>query len=300
MSPLPVPADEVEELELTRLQQLHPKRFFLETWRAMDEEAREAREARRDAGLGWDPRPLAALVTGTVCLILMEYWGMDVGFNRSVEWLSEHMDGGELWLLDLRRSHYFILMHNAWWAAWRVLGFLVIPAVATKLMRQRVRDQGLSTKDFWEHAWIYVLALSVVLVCVAIVSFEDSFQRYYPFYAQSGRSWSDLLFWELLYAAQFFSLEFFFRGFLLTQLREAMGSQAIFAMVVPYVMIHFGKPMPETFAAILAGIFLGTLAMKTRSIWAGFLIHVSVAVSMDVAALLQTGGLPHVWWPTFG
>jgi len=79
-----------------------------------------------------------------------------------------------------------------------------------------------------------------------------------------------------------------------------MGSQAIFAMVVPYVMIHFGKPMPETFAAILAGIFLGTLAMKTRSIWAGFLIHVSVAVSMDVAALLQTGGLPHAWWPTFG
>ena len=297
MSPLPARVE--EEPELSRWQQLDPRHFFLDTWKRMDEEAREAQAKRAAQGLGWDYRPIVALVSGTIALILMEYWGMDGGFNRSIEWLSEHMEGGDLWLLDLQRSHYFLLMHNAWWAAWRVIGFLLIPVLMVKLTRQKIRDQGLSTKDFWEHAWIYLLALSVVLVCVAIVSFEDSFQRYYPFYRQSGRSGSDLLFWELFYAAQFFSLEYFFRGYLLTQLRDAMGSHAIFAMVVPYVMIHFGKPMPETFAAILAGIFLGTLAMKTRSIWAGFLIHVSVAVSMDVAALLQTGGLPHVWWPVF-
>lgn len=42
----------------------------------------------------------------------------------------------------------------------------------------------------------------------------------------------------------------------------------------------------------MAGIFLGTLAMKTRSIWSGFLIHVSVAVSMDLAALAATTGMP--------
>ncbi|NOY92282.1 MAG: CPBP family intramembrane metalloprotease [Deltaproteobacteria bacterium] len=285
--------------ELSRWQQLHPKHFFLDTWKRMDAEAHEARKARAAQGLGWDYRPLVALLSGVVGLILMEYWGMDGGFNRSIEWLGGHMAGGQDWLFGLRASHYFRLMHNAWWAVWRVIGFLLIPVLMVKLTRQKVRAQGLSTKDFWKHAWIYLLALSVVLVAVAIVSFEDTFQRYYPFYSESGRSWSDLIFWELFYAAQFFSLEYFFRGYLLTQLRDSMGSHAIFAMVVPYVMIHFGKPMPETFAAILAGVFLGTLAMKTRSIWAGFLIHVSVAVSMDVAALLQTGGLPHVLWPVF-
>ena len=71
-----------------------------------------------------------------------------------------------------------------------------------------------------------------------------------------------------------------------------MGSSVLLAMVVPYCMIHFGKPWAEALAAILAGVVLGTLSLKTRSIWSGFLIHVTVAVSMDLAALLQTRGLP--------
>jgi len=66
---------------------------------------------------------------------------------------------------------------------------------------------------------------------------------------------------------------------------------------VPYCMIHYGKPFAETMGAIVAGIVLGTLAMKTRSIWSGFLIHVSVAISMDVAALMQTDGMPTAWYP---
>ena len=54
---------------------------------------------------------------------------------------------------------------------------------------------------------------------------------------------------------------------------------------------------PSLVGELIAGIVLGTLAMKTRSIWSGFLIHVSVAVSMDVAALLQTTGMPSTFWP---
>ena len=111
------------------------------------------------------------------------------------------------------------------------------------------------------------------------------------------RSWYDFWTWEALYAAQFFSLEFFFRGFWLRAGKQGMGSHAIYAMVVPYCMIHFGKPFLETLAAILAGLFLGTLALRTRSIWSGFLIHVGVAISMDLAALAQTTGLPDRWWP---
>ena len=37
--------------------------------------------------------------------------------------------------------------------------------------------------------------------------------------------------------------------------------------------------------AIFAGLLLGTLAMRTRSIWGGVLIHAGVAISMDVLAL---------------
>jgi membrane protease YdiL (CAAX protease family) len=279
-----------------KLAELHPRRFFLETWQRMDAEAAAEREARRRAGTRYDLRPLVALCAGAVMLTLMEYFGVARAYHQVTDLLFEDRSAGSPWWL-LRRSEWAGLLSYVWWAAWRVGGYFVVPAVLVWLTRQRVRDQGLRLRGLASHLWIYGLAYVVVLVCVVVVSFTDEFSRYYPFYEQANRSWVDFAAWELLYAAQFFGLEFFFRGWWLTQLKPSMGSHAIFAMVVPYCMIHFGKPWLETLAAIIAGIVLGTLAMKTRSIWSGVLIHVSVAVSMDVAALLQTGGLPTRLWP---
>ncbi len=62
-------------------------------------------------------------------------------------------------------------------------------------------------------------------------------------------------------------------------------------MVVPYVMIHFRKPMFETVGAVIAGSVLGVLSLRTGSIWGGFLIHIAVAISMDVAAMAIRGAL---------
>ncbi|HEU4536005.1 MAG TPA: CPBP family intramembrane glutamic endopeptidase, partial [Polyangiaceae bacterium] len=92
-------------------------------------------------------------------------------------------------------------------------------------------------------------------------------------------------------------LEFFFRGFLLHGCRRRFGPYAIFVMVVPYCMIHYGKPYLEANGAVLAGVVLGTLAMKTRSIYAGLCVHVAVALGMDVAVLTARGGLPRAWVP---
>jgi uncharacterized protein len=100
---------------------------------------------------------------------------------------------------------------------------------------------------------------------------------------------SDRLIWEGAYGLQFLALEFFFRGFLLFALARSFGSQAIFIMVLPYMMIHYSKPLFEAFSAILAGIILGTLALKTRSIYGGMLIHVAVSWSMDLLALYHKG-----------
>ena len=68
-------------------------------------------------------------------------------------------------------------------------------------------------------------------------------------------------------------------------------------MIVPYMMIHFPKPWLEASGAIFFGLFLGVLALHTRSIWGGVLVHISIALSMDIAALLQTKGLPQQWLP---
>ncbi len=90
---------------------------------------------------------------------------------------------------------------------------------------------------------------------------------------------------EALYAAQFVALEFFYRGFFLHGIRRALGYSSIFAMMVPYAMIHFGKPLPEALGSVLAGFILGTVSLKSDSIWGGCAIHIVVATSMDLLSL---------------
>ena len=48
--------------------------------------------------------------------------------------------------------------------------------------------------------------------------------------------------------------------------RERLGALSVFAMMVPYCMIHFGKPMPETVGAVIANFGLydvGRMAFVT-------------------------------------
>jgi membrane protease YdiL (CAAX protease family) len=279
------------------LAELHPRRFFLETWQRMDAEAEAERDARRARGTGYDWRPLAVLCSGAVFLTAMRYFGSSRRFAQLLGAVDDPFgEDTSLWA-TLTFSPFGELYEYCWWAGWRVLGYFVFPCIVTWLLGERVRDQGLSVQGFRKHAWIYAVLFAAVLPLVVGVSFTEDFTRYYPFYGRAGRSWFDLLAWELLYAAQFFALEFFFRGWWLQSCKAMMGSHAIFAMVVPYCMIHYGKPWPEAFAAVVAGLVLGTLAMKTRSIWSGVLIHISVATSMDVLALLQKGGFPERAWP---
>jgi membrane protease YdiL (CAAX protease family) len=277
------------------LAELHPRRFFLETWRQIDVQAASERALFRS----YDYRPLAALAVGAACLTLMEYFGSSRQFFALVERFAngDNVQAASL-AMTLQESRFERLIQLVWWCAWRVLCYFLIPAAVVRFgFRQRLRDYGLNPTGVSRHLWIWGVCYVPMLTIIVLASLRSDFIRYYPFYEQAHRSWFDLLVWEFLYAAQFFSLEFFFRGFWLAACKPTMGSQAIFAMVVPYCMIHFGKPWPETMSAIFAGVFLGTLAFRSRSIWIGFLIHESVALSMDLVALLKTSGLPHLWWP---
>ncbi|MBI2892899.1 MAG: CPBP family intramembrane metalloprotease [Deltaproteobacteria bacterium] len=274
-----------------KLAELHPRRFFLETWTGINAEtlARPAPDARpgkrgraAEAAALFDPRVLVVLVTVAVSLTLMEYFGDRTTFRDLFSGIIS------------RRDRYFELWSFAYWSACRVIGYVAIPCVVVAFMRgERLRDHGMATEGFFRHLWIYVVLYSIVLPTIVLVSFLGDFKSYYPFYDEAGRSWFDFFAWECVYGVQFLSLEFFFRGFILQSLKRTLGAYSIFVMVVPYCMIHFGKPFLEALAAIIAGIVLGTLALKTRSIWCGVLIHVSVAVTMDVAALWQRGALPH-------
>lgn len=190
------------------------------------------------------------------------------------------------------------------WKYWRKLGWVVGVALAyvvpTTLYAKLVlgmspRDLGLNAEGFVKHLPMYFGFLAVVLPLVGLVSDDPQFQRTYPLSAHAHESREWLVLWELCYAVQFVGVEYFFRGFLLFCAARVIGPYAIPAMVVPYVMIHFSKPWPETLGAIVAGSVLAVVALRTRSILAGICIHTAVAWSMDAAALWRTGKLQGLW-----
>lgn len=183
------------------------------------------------------------------------------------------------------------------WVAFCLIGYFLIPLAYLKLTGRKLGDYYLGPGGFLRHAHIYLALAAPVLAVVWIVSHFAEFQAIYPFYMHAGRSWGDLLLWELGYGLQFFALEFFFRGFLLEGLRKWAGAGAIFIMVVPYCMVHFLKTAAESAGSIVAGVILGVLAMHYRSIWGGVMVHWLIAIAMDVAALAQKNALPWKWWP---
>jgi uncharacterized protein len=179
-----------------------------------------------------------------------------------------------------------------WWAIVSVFFYFVIPASVVVLVQKRaLRDVGLALNIEQGFAKLLVAGVVIMLPLVYLMSLTNGFSNKYPFLQVygGGYSASTLLVWEIFYFLQFFGLEFFFRGFLLHSLKPSLGLYSILVMTVPYTMIHFQKPMAETFAAIFAGLFLGWLSYKNGNIWMGLVLHCIVAFSMDILALYNKG-----------
>jgi membrane protease YdiL (CAAX protease family) len=179
-----------------------------------------------------------------------------------------------------------------YWASVVIFFYLVPPLLLIRFVfRESLSEYGLGLKNAFKDNRVYLAMLCIMIPLVLFFSGTESFQARYPFYElQKGEHlYPNLLIWEIFYFIQFFALEFFFRGFMLHGTKKRFGYYSVFVMTIPYCMIHFGKPLPETIAAIIAGIVLGTLSLKSRSIWLGVAIHYSVAITMDVCSLYQKG-----------
>ncbi len=177
-----------------------------------------------------------------------------------------------------------------WYTGASLLLFVLLPLVFHRLFPVSFDDPlGLSVRHcgpHWRVYWLLVVVMAPVLwMAAAAPSFHDFYPMYKPADAQQ---W---LAFEAIYLLQFVCVEFFFRGFALFRLESRFGMHAVTLMVIPYALIHIHKPLPEALGAIVAGLVLGTLAIKSRSIWPGVLVHCSVALMMDVFALYHSGRL---------
>jgi len=236
-----------------------------------------------------DRRILTVVYASCVALLLLNYVVLDFDTQRSAAaYLISALGlfGGDP--LSAKPDQVALTMRICW-SLGCMFFYLVTPLVVHGLfLKTPMRTLGLSPRGFLKHLWIYVLLFVPVGASVWVVSYQPTFQATYPFYRNpSGLGY--LLCWELFYGMQFFALEVFFRGFMLSELKHRWGWRAVLFMVVPYCMIHFSKPGLEATGAILAGSVLGVLALRTGTIWGGVAIHVAVAWWMDISSLIQRG-----------
>jgi len=133
----------------------------------------------------------------------------------------------------------------------------------------------------------YLLMLLIMVPLIAAASTQKDFLDMYPRYQrveyllQPDRGWHKLLY-ELAYGTDFFSIELFFRGFLVLAFARYVGKEAILPMAIFYCTIHFGKPMVECISSYFGGMILGVVTYHTRTILGGFLVHVGIAWLMEL------------------
>lgn len=244
-------------------------------------------EAEKSTSKKLDKKAITIFIVVAFSLVFIQYLG-------NISFLINTLDNlglNDVYISVRSKFPNIRLFQLTYWVCILITFYLIIPLFIIKVIfKDKLNSYGLSPKGFFKNYKTYVVFFLFMVPLILLVSTTESFQYKYPFYNPKDESlWPNFIIWQCLYLTQFFALEFFFRGFMIHGLKKTFGFYAIFIMMIPYVMIHFQKPMPETIGAIFAGITLGALSLKSRSIWMGVAIHYSVAITMDLAALWQKG-----------
>ncbi|HRU23200.1 MAG TPA: CPBP family intramembrane metalloprotease [Candidatus Latescibacteria bacterium] len=222
-------------------------------------------------------REIRTLAVGTLILLLWQYFGYPFTYSEMIA------DKTGEWRYDL-------IAPNLYWTATNVILLLLLPlALEASQAKGSLRSFGLGIGDWRLGCAASVGGYVIMVPFIALAASRPDFQATYPLNQNSLLSHE--LFWvyEASYLLFFVGWEFFFRGYWLFTLEPALGMAAVAVQTVPFALMHVGKPFPEAIGSVFAGLFLGMLALRTRSIWYGVFLHAAVAGTMDIIVYLQRG-----------
>jgi uncharacterized protein len=155
--------------------------------------------------------------------------------------------------------------------------YFILPVlVIIVFLRKNPLDFGLRPGNV--RVWIvHVGVASLVSLIVLFIASQDvSIHRYY-----SKRN-LDIVTYTGDFAVKLFAWEFLFRGFMLSGLKEQFNEGSIIIQMVPFTLMHFGKPVLEIFTCIPMGLYFGFVAYRGNSFWPAFLIHLVINISLKV------------------
>ncbi len=155
---------------------------------------------------------------------------------------------------------------------------------------------GMSFQRFDVQPYFFMLLLMSVII--GISSFAPDIQDHYPRFQKAGIEafttesgwprWLVVTVYELCYGTDFLTVELFFRGYLIFAFTRILGPYVVLPMAATYCFFHFGKPLGESIGSIFGGCILGIIALYSRNIWGGIMIHLGVAWLMELFGWLQS------------
>ncbi len=161
---------------------------------------------------------------------------------------------------------------------------LIFPIATLILLNAGIYDYGLNLKNSKLIEYYTIIFVLISLPLMIWSSRLVEFRNYYPVWSLASESVSSFILFEITVGLSLLSTEFFYRGFLLRPF-EKFGVLSIIPQLIPYVLVHIGKPTLEVYVSIFAGLAFGYMAYKTKSIIPSFLSHWIVSVLFDILVL---------------
>ena len=224
-------------------------------------------------GMGW--RPLWLSAVAALCLVVYHHQGSPL---NAPPWF---LDASAVFTgIDALRFHQHLWGHLS-----AVVVLMLAPLLLCLVLEGwKPTELGLSVRGAKRE---FLLVLGLWLAFLPIVWwFSDTpgFARTYPRLPQARGDMSLLIAYDAAYLVKWIAWEFFFRGFMLFGFKKDFGTRAVLISTIPFVLMHFGKPQPEVYGSLFAGLILCKIALSSNSIWPGVLLHWLVASSQDFFA----------------
>ncbi len=190
-------------------------------------------------------------------------------------WREAAVIAAAVLFLSLDRYHP---LNEDWQGA--LVYYLAGPLLVALCLRRNPLDFGLRLGDVRKWGAYVGITCLVGAPILYAASRMPAFQSYYDI--QNFDLWRYL--WVT--SATLLGSEFLFRGFLIFGLRDALKEASILVQMIPFVMVHFGKPELETLSTILTGLYFGFIVYRTRSFWPAFIIHMFINIFFVVSVNL--------------
>ena len=169
--------------------------------------------------------------------------------------------------------HSYREIENFWISSFIYFGIFPVLTILI-FLRKNPLDFGLRLGNY--RLWLpYILIfLAIAIPILYFTSDMSSVQGYY----RSHRNF-DLLKYVLQMGVYMLGWEFLFRGFMLFGLEEKFKEGSIIIQMIPFVLLHFGKPEIETISTIFTGLLWGYICYRGKSFWPAFIMHIVVNIS---------------------